>query len=152
MLRTSKEKLQRCLKQFMHMAVASFESVSQASVQAAPRILGATELAEPVKIKDVARKLCKYDGGTDLDLLRELPELSVHQQEYLESVCDEDWRRPLIELELGTTQPNGIYVTPINELPIVQTPVYRLRPLLCDSSVPELDAHSWQIAFQQVGN
>ena len=151
MLRTNKEELQRCLKQFMHMAVASFESISQASVQAAPRILGSIDMAEPVKIRDVARQLCKYDGGTDVDLLRELPELSLHQQEYLETVSDDDWRRPLVELESGTTQPSGIYATPINELPIVQTPVYRLRPLLCDSRVPQLDAHAWQEAFQQVG-
>ena len=60
MLRTNKLELQQRLKEFMQLAVASFEAISHASVQAAPRCLGTTALDKPVKVKEVARNLCKY--------------------------------------------------------------------------------------------
>ena len=150
MLQGNKVELQLRLKQFMHMAVASFESLSQASVQAAPRCLGDMHLSEPVKITEVARNLSKYDGGTDVDLLREMPELTEEQREYLSQVADDDWRRPTMQVGVTSeTQKVSFFSLPINELPVAETPSYRLRPLLCDREVPELDAQAWQAAFQK---
>ena len=149
MLRTNQAELQKRLKEFMQVAVASFEAISHASVQAAPRCLGSADLDKPVKVKEVARNLCKYDGGTDVDLLRELPERTPEQEEYLAVVSEEDWRRPHVEVEVEATGQPSIFATPINQLSVAATPKYRLRPLLCDSSVPELDAHAWREAFQQ---
>ena len=150
MLRGNKTALQRRLKEFMQLAVASFESISHASVQAAPRFLGTTDLDKPVKLKEVPLNLCKFDGGSDLELLRELRERTPEQDVYLASTSEEDWRRPRMELEVETTtNQQSIFATPINQLSVASTPKYRLRPLLCDASVPELDAGAWREAFQK---
>lgn len=150
MLRENKTALQQRLKEFMQLAVASFESISHASVQAAPRCLGTTDLDQPVKLKKIPLELCKFDGGSDLDLLRELIDRTPEQDAYLAAASEEDWRRPTMELDLETiANQQSIFATPINQLSVATTPQYRLRPLLCDPSVPELDAQSWREAFQK---
>jgi hypothetical protein len=96
LLKHKKAELQLRLKHFMQMVVASFESLSHASVQAAPRLFDGSSMSKPIGISQVARNLPKYDGGSDLSLLREMSELTTEQQQYLDSAADDDWRRPLV--------------------------------------------------------
>ena len=102
LLKHNKVELQLRLKHFMQMVVASFESLSQASVQAAPRLFDGNSMSKSVGISQVARNLSKYDGGSDLFLLREMPELTTEQQQYLESAAEADWRRPLLPVDDGS--------------------------------------------------
>ena len=133
----------------MQLAVASFESISHASVQAAPRCAGSDVLDAPVKITEVARDLFRGDGGSDKELLEQLKEKTPEQEEYLLWISEEDWRRPKFQVEATTTDKQSIFATPINQLSVAATPKYRLRSLLCDPHVPELDADAWRTAFQQ---
>ena len=72
------EELQRRLREFMRRAVASSETLVQASAQASPRLFGHAEKDAPeAPVSKVARSLSKYDGsllpttsGDDLILLR----------------------------------------------------------------------------------
>lgn len=57
----------------------------------------------PVGINKVASCLSKYDGGTDLDLLRVMPVLTFEQQNYLESAAEDDWQRPTVPLDDGSS-------------------------------------------------
>ncbi|CAE7026696.1 unnamed protein product [Symbiodinium sp. CCMP2592] len=127
MLREEKHVLQRRLRTFMCMTVASFESIAHASVQAAPRIFGDLDAGRAMSISSVARNLCKYDGGCDLDLLKELPDLSEAQRQFLANSSEEDLRRPEMRLEESTGGASSIFSTPINCLSVAQTPGYRLR-------------------------
>ena len=149
MLRNKQDELRQRLKEFMQLAVASFESISHASVQAAPRCLGSDVLDAPVKVTEVARDLFRGDGGSDKELLVELKEKTPEQEEYLQWISEEDWRRPRLEVEAHATGKQSIFATPINHLSVATTPQYRLRSLLCDPNVPELDADAWRMAFQQ---
>ena len=99
MLKNNKAELQHRLRHFMKMVVASFESLSHASVQAAPRIFDGASLSTPVAVTKVVRNLSKYDGGSDLDLLREMLERTQEQDAFLEAARDDDWRRPLLQVE-----------------------------------------------------
>ena len=81
------------------MVVASYESLSHASVQAAPRIFDGASLSTPVAVTKVARNLSKYDGGSDLDLLREMLERTQEQDAFLEAARDDDWREPCLQVE-----------------------------------------------------
>ena len=148
-LRTKQQELRQRLKEFMQLAVASFESISHASVQAAPRCAGSDVLDAPVKITEVARNLFRGDGGSDKELLEQLKEKTPEQEEYLLWISEEDWRRPKFQVEATTTGKQSIFATPINQLSVASTPKYRLRSLLCDPHVPELDADAWRTAFQQ---
>lgn len=149
MLREEKHVLQRCLRTFMCMTVASFESIAHASVQAAPRIFGDLDAGRAVSISSVARNLCKYDGGCDLDLLKELPDLSEDQRQFLANSSEEDWRRPEMRLEESTGGASSIFSTPINRLSVAQTPGYRLRSVLAAEADSAADADAWQAAFCQ---
>ena len=151
LLHNNQTELQRRLKQFMHMVVASFESLSHASVQAAPRLFDGTSTAEPVRINKVASFLSKYDGGTDLDLLRELPERTPEQEEYLATAADNDWRRPEVQLsdDQSFVSSSTIFSQPVHKLAVAQTPKYRLRSVLSGENSPEMDAQAWQNAFVQ---
>ena len=149
MMRDDKHGLRQRLRTFMHLTVASFESISHASVQVAPRLFGDLDLGRPVSISSVARNLCKYDGGCDLDLLREMGQLSEHQLQFLSESSADDWRRPLMDVEVSTGLAASVYSTPINCLPVAQTPTYRLRSLLTAEDDPAADARAWQAAFCQ---
>ena len=72
MLKHNRLELQHRLRCFMRMVVASFESVSHASVQAAPQTFDGASLGRTVAVSKTARDLFKGDGGSELDLLREL--------------------------------------------------------------------------------
>ncbi|CAE7839256.1 unnamed protein product, partial [Symbiodinium sp. CCMP2592] len=149
MLREEKHVLQERLRTFMRMTVASFESIAHASVQAAPRIFGDLDAGRPVPVSSVAGNLCKYDGGCDLDLLREMTDLSEDQQRFLSASSEEAWRRPEMHLEDSTGGASSIFSTPINCLPVAQTPGYRLRSVLAAEADPTADADAWQLAFFQ---
>ena len=127
LLKHKKAELQLRLKHFMQMVVASFESLSHASVQAAPRLFDGSSVSKPIGISQVARNLSKYDGGSDLSLLREMSELTTEQQQYLDSAADDDWRRPLVAVDDGSGLLPNIFSQPVNKLAVAQTPQYRLR-------------------------
>ena len=149
MLKNNKAELQHRLRHFMKMVVASFESLSHASVQAAPRIVDGASLSTPVSVTKVARNLSKYDGGSDLDLLREMLERTPEQDAFLEAAQDDDWRRPLLQVEEAPNPTKNIFTQPINGLPVAQTPAYRLRSVLVEGASPEEEARAWQTAFAQ---
>ena len=152
LLKHNKVELQLRLKHFMQMVVASFESLSQASVQAAPRLFDGNSMSKSVGISQVARNLSKYDGGSDLILLREMPELTTEQQQYLESAAEADWRRPLVPVDDGSGLLPNIFSQPINNLAVAQTPQYRLRSVLCAADTADIDAAAWQLAFAEAGH
>ncbi|CAE7805362.1 unnamed protein product, partial [Symbiodinium sp. CCMP2592] len=145
-LRNHRAHLQECLRTFMHMAVASFESISHAS--AAPRMLGDPRLGSPLPVSEVASSLSKYDGGSDLDLLRELPNRTEDQQAFLDTASDADWQRACVQREVAVSR-ESVYGTAINRFAVAQTPKYRCWGLLCDAAKPEEDAREWQAHFLQ---
>ena len=149
MLKNNKAELQLRLKHFMKMTVASFESLSHASVQAAPRIFDGKNLTKPVTVSKVAQNLSKYDGGSDVDLLQEKNTLTEAQRQFLAGFPADEWRRPYVESEEATQVAKNIYIQPINGLPVAQTPEYRRRSLLVGSQTAEEDALAWQTAFAE---
>ena len=149
MLRRNRSELQLRLRHFMKMFVASFESLSHASVQAAPRMFDGVSLSKPVSVTKVARNLSKYDGGSDLDLLREILDRTPEQEEFLSAAQDDDWRRPLLQVEEMPTTSSSIFAQPVNALALAQTPTYSLRNVLVEGACPEEDAQAWQLAFVQ---
>lgn len=102
-------------------------------------------------VTKVARNLSKYDDGSDLDLLREMLDRTEEQEAFLEAAQDDDWRRPLLQIEEATNPARNIFTQPINALPVAQTPAYRLRSVLVEGASPEADARAWQKAFAEVG-
>ena len=71
----------------MKMTVASFESLSHASVQASLRIFDGSSLSRAVSVTKVAQNLSKYDGGSDLDLSREILDRTQEQEDYLQAAA-----------------------------------------------------------------
>ena len=146
------QELQRRLCEFMRRAVASSETLVQASAQASPRLFGHADKEAPeIPLSKMARSLSKYDGGTDLDLLRELPERNEEQETMLQSSTDQLWRRPNLAEEIvpKATGQRSIYATAINELPVAQRPSYRRRgPLRQQPRLEdELNADEWEERF-----
>ena len=109
-------------------------------------------MSKSVGISQVARNLSKYDGGSDLSLLREMPELTTEQQQYLASAAEDDWRRPLVPVDDGSGLLPNIFSQPINNLAVAQTPQYRLRSVLCAADTADSDATAWQRAFAEAGH
>ena len=85
-----------------------------------------------------------------MDLLRELPERTPEQEEYL-AAADEDWRRPEVQLsdDQSFVSSSSILSQPVHKLAVAQTPKYRLRSVLSGENSPEMDAQAWQNAFVQ---
>eukprot|EP00438_Fugacium_kawagutii_P016068 Skav230578 [mRNA] locus=scaffold1455:7449:9152:+ [translate_table: standard] len=149
LLKNDKQELQKRLRHFMQMVVASFESISHASVQAAPRLFDGESLSRAVGVSKVARNLCKFDGGSDLELLESMPERTDAQNKYLETADPAAWRRPVVEVEELSAGANSIFSQSIQKLVVARTPLYRLRGGLVDGTSPEEDAQGWQKAFAQ---
>ncbi|CAJ1441410.1 unnamed protein product [Effrenium voratum] len=124
LLRHQKATLQNRLRDFMFMAVASFESVCQSSVQA----------AQPVPVSSVAQQLCKFDGGSELCLHRDMENLTQEQQDVLDSANEEQWRRPCLEVEPARSAAGSIYSTPINMLPDLHNLSSSLLKHMCSDS------------------
>ena len=146
------EELQRRLREFMRRAVASSETLVQASAQASPRLFRhAKKDAPEVPLSKVARSLSKYDGGTDLDLLRELPQRTEEQEAVLQAATDDQWRRPNLAEAIApeAARQRSIYATAINELPVAQQPSYRRRGPLRRQlrQEDELGAEEWEERF-----
>jgi hypothetical protein len=145
--------LQRRLREFMRRAVASSETLVQASAQASPRLFGHADKEAPeVPLSTAARNLSKYDGGTDLDLLRELPERSEKQETVLQSSTDDLWRRPKLAEEIvpEAVRQRSIYATALNELSVAKRPSYRHRGPLRQQQFrleEELSAEEWEEHF-----
>ena len=151
MLKNNKAELQHRLRHFMKMVVASFESLSHASVQAAPRIFDGASLSTPVSVTKVARNLSKYDGGSDLDLLREMLERTPEQDAFLEAAQDDDWRRPLLQVEEAPNPTKNIFTQPIS----MACQWHRRLHIVCAVCWSKVllqkkrEARAWQTAFAQ---
>jgi hypothetical protein len=78
-------------------------------------------------------------------------ERTQEQDAFLEAARDDDWRRPLLQVEEAANSTRNIFTQPINGLPVAQTPAYRLRSVLVEGASPEEEARAWQTAFAQAG-
>ena len=85
----------------MKATVAAAESVRQSSVRSLPRRFGDlnTEVT-PLDMSATERKLCLYDGGSEIDLLKAVAEeeRTEAQKEVLEAEDAETWCRPCLDL------------------------------------------------------
>ena len=83
----------------MRMTVAAMEATCQSSVQTLPRRFGDTSgTGTAPAFKKGEQSLCAYDGGCELDKLREVETKSDIQQEFLDWAEDETWKRPALPL------------------------------------------------------
>ena len=149
LLRADSAELQRRLCEYMRLLVASQCSVSQASVEAAPRLFGDTASQGPApKLTAVAQKLCKFDGGSELDVLREKPDQTDLQKSFLETADDKDWKRPCLSCS-QPAPPSNVYAKRLDEFPVAKFPAYRrIVALHRDKcSEQEMTVAAWQTAF-----
>ena len=79
------------------------ESVCQSSVQALPRQFGdLTSRVTPLPFSKTEQGLTRFDGGSELEALREEPALSEKRETFLAEAKDEDWARPLLPVRDST--------------------------------------------------
>ena len=93
LLKRDKAELRQRLRRFMRMTVAAMEATCQSSVQTLPRRFGDTSgTGTAPAFKKGEQSLCAYDGGCELDKLREVETKSDIQQEFLDWAEDETWK------------------------------------------------------------
>ena len=111
----------------------------QSSVRSLPRQFGELEKhVKPLGFSEVERKLSKFDGGSELDLLKSIPEseLTDTQREVLESQESGDWCRPCLPVRgvsgnrltadsSANTQRTSVYDKRITDFAVGQSPDYR---------------------------
>ena len=161
------------LRQWMKACVASMESVCQSSVQALPRQFGDLETRlSPLPFSTTERAMTKFDGGSELETLREEAarsvELTYEQQEFLDNESDDVWRRPdLAVRDRSGAEIKGeegkeparvsVYGKRLGEFAVSQCPSYRrlrvLKQHLLTSSSDEggdpevMDSATWKDLF-----
>ena len=94
----------------MKACAVAMESTCQSSVEALPRRFGRDrESVAPLPFTAVERDLARFDGGSEVDALREEreagAELSEKQEMFLHIEDAEERRRPLFPLRDGHGQP-----------------------------------------------
>ena len=73
--RRDPEQFQRNIYHWMKATVAAVESTCQSSVRSLPRRFGELDTeVPPLGFNATERKLCMFDGGSELDLLEAVPE------------------------------------------------------------------------------
>ena len=95
-LNRHQESFQKNVFAWMKACVASVESTCQASVRSLPRRFGALdEQVKPLGFNSAERRLCMYDGGSEISLLEGVPEehRTDAQKKVLETSVKEDWCR-----------------------------------------------------------
>ena len=112
----------------MKESVASMESVCQSSVQALPRQFGDLETRlSPLLFSKTERCMTKFDGGSELDTLREEigrgMEPTTAQQEFLDTETDGAWKRP----DLALRDINGAEINDEDGRVLVRESVYGKR-------------------------
>ena len=138
-LHRDRDKFQQNLYQWMRASVAAVESICQSSVRALPRRFGDLEhQVQPLGFNTTERRLCMYDGGSELGLLEAIPEeqRSDAQKNVLASDEAENWCRPCFPLrdvagceltedtEVGGKR-ESVYSKPISNFAVGQCPNYR---------------------------
>ena len=75
MLHRDPEQFQQNIYTWMKASVAAAESICQSSVRSLPRHFGDIETqVQPLGFSETERKLSEYDGGSELDKLKAVPE------------------------------------------------------------------------------
>jgi hypothetical protein len=163
------------LRQWMRACIASMESICQSSVQALPRQFGDLDSrACPLPFSKVERGMTKFDGGSELEALREETarggELTSAQQEFLDTESDDSWKRPNLAmrdkagLEINQEQVQesvrvSVYSKRLGEFAVSRCPSYRrvrvLQQHLLTSSSDEvgaceaMDSATWEKMFSE---
>ena len=130
------------LATWMKTTVAAMESTCQSSVQALPRQFGDldTRLA-PLPFSRVEQRLSMFDGGTELDVLKEEAagatdrEAPQPMRTFLAAADPDDWRRPLLPVrdKEGEAIPDNtpalpresVYSKCLGDFAVSQCPSYR---------------------------
>ena len=95
--RREPEQFQRNIYHWMKASVAAVESTCQGCVRSLPRRFGDLDTqVPPLGFSATERKLCMFDGGSELKLLEAIPEheRSDAQTEALQTWDKEEWCRP----------------------------------------------------------
>jgi len=135
----------------MKATVAAVESNSQSSVRSLPRRFGDLDTqVTPLGFNATERKLCLYDGGSEISVLEAVPEheRSDAQVKVLETEEKESWCRPCFPLRdpsgsiLSASEPpagmrESVYGKRISEFAVGQCPKYRRH----DSLKKTIDPH-----------
>ena len=138
-LHLNPEGFQRNIFAWMKESVAAVESISQSSVRSLPRRFGDLETqVKPLGFSETERKLSKYDGGSEIELLSAIPEeeRSDAQNQVLETQDNDMWCRPCLPLRAvsgdllstsinGNDQRKSIYNKLLSEFAVGQCPGYR---------------------------
>ena len=123
----------------MKATVAAVESTCQSSVRSLPRRFGDLEKeVSPLGFSATERKLCMFDGGSELDLLEAVPEheRTDAQTEALQTLDKEEWCRPCLPLRTPTgsvlsasddtsNTRESVYGKPVSEFAVGQYPSYK---------------------------
>ena len=126
--------------QWMKACVVSMEGTCQASVQTLPRRFGKTDVRlDPLPLSKTERGLARYDGGSELEALREEGEkgaaLSEATQRCLQEEDSDTWCRPRLperdaageEVQPGATEAprESVYTKRLNAFSVSRCPSYR---------------------------
>ena len=153
LLQKEPDRMRRRLAQWMKACVASMESTCQSSVQALPRQFNDLDhRLDPLPFTKTECSLTRFDGGTELDTLREEHARGVEptaaQQEFLETESESAWNRPKLHLS-DEPKRGSIYGKRLDEFAASQCPSYRRHGLLtygdtAEEANPPLSAAVWQ--------
>ena len=142
---------------WMKTCVVAMEATCQSSVQALPRRFGNVEdRVTPLPFTRTERGLTRFDGGSEIDNLRDEVargvELSEAQQVFLEEEDDETWKRPNLSMRDGVGSEmlpgaqdlprESVYGKRLDAFAVSQCPSYRrwgtLREVSQPASVPDI--------------
>lgn len=141
LLKKDQTSFKKNLGNWMRAAVAAAESVNQSSVQALPRQFGDLDTRlQPPAFNETQQRLTRFDGGSELDEIRALPERTELQEELLETEVDDDWRRPsfplrdvagnVLEAAAPDTVRRSVYNMRLDEFEVAKFPRYRRQGAL----------------------
>jgi hypothetical protein len=145
MLKRDREGFSTNLAKWMKASIAAIESTTQSSVQALPRRFGETDVRVPaLPFSKHEQSISRFDGGSELDVLREESArgvlLSTEQEQLLVEADPELWRRPSLArrdaagVEVAPDAPTvprvSVYTKPLNEFAVSCCPSYRRLPAM----------------------
>ena len=132
---------------FMRATIVSVQSMCQSSIQALPRQFGdADKRLAPLGLSKTERKMCKFDGGSELEAVQEDIanglEVSEQTAQALQRAVEagENWQRPDFSLRGARGElldPNAlepvrtsVYRQPLSSFAVARTPAYRRLPAM----------------------
>ena len=137
LLQREPDALQERLREWMRAVVASMETTVQASSQALPRQFNNPESrASPPGFSKVEKSLTRFDGGSEVEALRDMGEdLTAGQRAFLDATEPEEWKRPALALRHAcgkpiegddqAVKPPSVYTRPIDSFAVSQCPSFR---------------------------